>query len=384
MYKRYFRTPETSFFLFGPRGCGKTTWYRNHFGDQSVVFDLLNADIFRELTAQPELLKKRIQADFGHRVFILDEIQRIPDLLPVIHSLIEDRPELRFVLTGSSARKLKRHGVDLLAGRALLKKMHPFIAKELGGDFNLEDALSTGLVPLIQTDEDPPVRLKSYLSLYIQEEVHYEGLVRNIGNFNRFLQSISFSHANVLNVSTIARDCMVERKTVENYLSILEDLLIIRRIYPFQKRAKRRVVDHPKLYFFDAGVFHYLRPKGPLDLPESIVGNALEGLVENHLRAWIDYSEIDADCFFWRTPAGTEVDFIIYGQSMFIAIEVKNASRVRIEDLRGLKTFCTDFPEATPILLYRGEHRQKEGNILCLPVDEFLKNIDPENMTLPI
>jgi predicted AAA+ superfamily ATPase len=131
-------------------------------------------------------------------------------------------------------------------------------------------------------------------------------------------------------------------------------------------------------------LFHFLRPKGPLDLPESIVGNVLEGLVENHLRAWIEYSEIDADCFFWRTPAGTEVDFVIYGKNLFVALEVKNTSRVRIEDLRGLKTFCTDFPEATPILLYRGEHRQKEGNILCLPVDEFLKNMDPENLTLPI
>jgi predicted AAA+ superfamily ATPase len=267
--------------------------------------------------------------------------------------------------------------VDLLAGRALLNKMHPFTAAELGDAFNLDEALTTGLIPLIRTDKDPGTRLRSYVSLYIQEEVNYEGLTRNIGGFNRFLQSITLSHASVLNVSTIARDCQVERKTVESYIAILEDLLIVRRLYPFQKRAKRRVIDHPKLYFFDAGVFHFLRPKGPLDLPESVAGTALEGLVENHLRAWIDYSGSDAQCFFWRTPAGTEVDFVVYGQDTFAALEVKNTTRVRPEDLRGLRTFCTDYPEATGVLLYRGSHRQKEGNILCVPIEEFLKNLDP-------
>ena len=383
VYKRYFQAPDTSFFLFGPRGCGKTTWYRDYYGSKAFIFDLLDSDLFRELTARPELLRNRINADAEHTIFILDEIQRIPDLLPVVHSLISELPNLLFVLTGSNSRKLKRQGVDLLAGRALLNKMHPFTAAELGDAFVLEDALNTGLIPLIRTDKDPGTRLKSYVSLYIQEEVNYEGLVRNIGNFNRFLQSITLSHANVLNISTIARDCLVERKAVENYISILEDLLLVRRLYPFQKRAKRRVVDHPKLYFFDAGVYHFLRPKGPLDLPESIAGAALEGLVENHLRAWIDYSGSDAQCFFWRTPAGTEVDFVIYGQDCFVALEVKNTSRVRIEDLRGLKAFCADYPEATGMLLYRGQHRQKEGNILCVPVEEFLKSLNPKKPFIP-
>jgi predicted AAA+ superfamily ATPase len=384
MFRRHFQAPDTNFFLFGPRGCGKTTWYKDHFKEQAVVFDLLNADLFRELTARPELLRKRIEADTSHDVFILDEIQRIPDLLPVVHSLIVERPKLRFVLTGSNARKLKRQSVDLLAGRALLNKMYPFTAVELGDAFNLDEALTTGLIPLIRTDKDPGTRLRSYVSLYIQEEVNYEGLARNIGGFNRFLQSITLSHTNVLNVSTIARDCQVERKTVESYIAILEDLLIVRRIYPFQKRAKRRVIDHPKLYFFDAGVFHFLRPKGPLDLPESVAGTALEGLVENHLRAWIDYSGSDAQCFFWRTPAGTEVDFVVYGQDTFIALEVKNTARVRPEDLRGLRTFCADYPEAAGVLLYRGDHRQKEGNILCVPVEEFLKNLDTGKRTLSV
>lgn len=378
MLSRQFLAPETSFFLFGPRGCGKTTWYTDHYGAKSAVFDLLDADLFRELTSNPELLKKRIEADTAHTVFILDEIQRIPELLPVIHSLIFQRKELQFVLTGSNARKLKRQGVDLLAGRALLYKMHPFIAAELKDSFNIDQSLETGLIPLIYMDKDPNTRLKSYVSLYIQEEVNYEGLIRNIGNFNRFLQSITLSHANILNISTIARDCQVERKAVENYISILEDLLLIRKLYPFQKRAKRRVIDHPKLYFFDPGVFHFLRPKGPLDYPETISGAALEGLVENHLRAWIDYSGCDAECFFWRTPAGTEVDFIVYGEKIFVALEVKNAKKIRPEDLRGLKTFCSDYPEAIGILLYQGEHRQKEGNILCLPVENFLKNLDPK------
>ena len=383
MISRDFTPPETSFFLFGPRGCGKTTWWRQHFGKKAHALDLLDASVFRDLSANPENLRKIATAPHGSKVIVIDEIQRIPELLPVVHSLIVDRPDLRFVLTGSSARKLKRAGVDLLAGRALLTHMHPLTAHELGVHFKLDQALRTGLVPLVALDSAPAQRLDSYISLYVQEEVHYEGLTRNIGAFNRFLRSVALAHGAVLNTSAVARDCQVERKVVENYLSILEDLLIARRLYPFEKRARRRILHHPKFYFFDPGVFTLLRPKGPLDPSEGIEGVALEGLVENHLRAWIDYSHLPAQCFYWATPGGTEVDFVLYGESLFYAIEVKRSTRVRPEDLRGLRAFLHDYPEATALLLYQGDTWLQEGPVTCIPCRQFLRALKPGD-TLPV
>jgi predicted AAA+ superfamily ATPase len=383
MVKRYFKPSEGSFFLFGPRGCGKTTWYSDCCRDAHVL-DLLDLQLYRDLTAQPELFTKIIEGGLKtSNVIIVDEIQRIPDLLSAVHALIERRPSLRFILTGSSVRKIKRRGVDLLGGRAELKKMHPFMASELSSQFNLEKALSVGLVPLIYVDKNPEARLRSYISLYIQEEVHYEGLVRNAGAFNRFLRSIALSHASVLNISSVARDCQVERKVVENYISILEDLLIARRIYPFEKRAKRKLIHHPKFFLFDSGVFNALRPKGPMDPPDGIGGMALEGLVEHHIRAWVDYSETDTTYYFWKTAAGAKVDFVIYGELGLYAIEVKNAQRVRPEDLRGLKSFMRDYPEATPILLYRGRYTLKESNVTCMPCEEFLSGLLP-GKALPV
>ncbi len=383
MIPRDFTAPDSSFFLFGPRGCGKTTWWRDWYNDRAVAFDLLDATMFRELSANPENLRKRVEADEKQHVYVIDEIQKIPELLPVVHSLIVDYPRLCFVLTGSSARKLKREGVDLLAGRALLKHMHPFTAHELGTSFSMEKSIDTGLVPLVTLDSTPAERLDSYISLYVQEEVKYEGLTRNIGAFNRFLRSAALSHGAVLNISAIARDCQVQRKVVENYISILEDLLIARRIFPFEKRARRKLVHHPKLFFFDAGVFNHLRPRGPLDEPAGIQGAALEGLVENHIRAWVDYSSSRIECFFWRTPAGTEVDFVLYGEEIFHAIEVKRSTRVRPEDLRGLRAFLQDYPEASATLLYLGNDRLKEGAIRCIPCAEFLTGLKP-NQALPI
>jgi predicted AAA+ superfamily ATPase len=344
-----------------------------------LAFDLLDAVVFRDLSANPENLRKIVQAHPNNSTVVIDEIQRIPELLPVVHALIVEYPQLRFVLTGSSARKLKRQGVDLLAGRALLNHLHPLTAHELGSSFDITRALTNGLVPLVALDANAHQRLDAYISLYLQEEVNYEGLTRNIGAFNRFLRFAALSHGSLLNISSLARDCQIERKVVENYITILEDLLIARRIYPFEKRARRKIVHHPKFYLFDSGVFDTLRPKGPLDSPQGIEGAALEGLVEHHLRAWIDYSGSRAQCFYWRTPAGTEVDFVVYGESTFHAIEVKRSTRVRPEDLRALHTFIKDYPEAKGVLVYMGQHRIQDGPISCIPCDQFLSAIRPDS-----
>jgi predicted AAA+ superfamily ATPase len=224
---------------------------------------------------------------------------------------------------------------------------------------------------------NPTETLGSYLSLYLQEEVQMEGLVRNIGAFSRFLESASFSHATVLNMSGISRECQVGSKTVEGYFSILEDLLLSFRIPVFTKRAKRHLSSHPKFYYFDAGVFRSIRPAGPVDTPQEIDGASLEGLVAQHLRAWSAYSNNDCRLFFWRTKSGNEVDFILYGKETFFAIEVKNAVHIHPKSLNGLKSFAEDYPEAKTCLLYRGKEWVMEKGILCIPCEDFLKKLVP-------
>jgi predicted AAA+ superfamily ATPase len=280
------------------------------------------------------------------------------------------------VLTGSSARKLKRAGVDLLAGRLSVRTLHPFLAAELGSAFVMEDALRWGLVPLIFSASSPEETLKGYIALYLQEEVKAEGLVRRVGDFSRFLEAISFSHGSVLNISNVARECQVNRKVVESYVEILDDLLLSFRLSVFSKRARRATVAHDKFYLFDAGVYRSLRPTGPLDRPEEIDGGALEGLVAQHLRALCAYQG-DCQLFYWRTRGGSEVDFVVYGKKRFWAIEVKNTLRIRPDDLRGLRSFREDYPEAETFLLYRGRERIKQREILCLPCGEFLSSLVP-------
>ena len=325
---RFFRHPEGSFFLFGPRGTGKSTWLKMQF-DHPLYVDLLSPDLFRLYSSRPERLKELAEGNRDMSPIILDEIQRVPALLYVVHQLLEEKRGYRFILTGSSARKLKRGGVDLLSGRAVIKTLHPFMASELEDFFNLESSLNIGLLPLVLNSVNPEEVLDSYCSLYLREEVQFEGLVRDIGHFARFLESISFSHASVLNISEVARECQVGRKTVEGYLSVLEDLLLSFTIPVFAKRAKRRLISHSKLFLFDTGVFRSLRQTGPLDRTEEIHGQALEGLVAQHLRAWISYRNRKNSLYFWRTKAGNEVDFIIYGEDGLCAIEVKTSRNIR-------------------------------------------------------
>jgi uncharacterized protein len=257
------------------------------------------------------------------------------------------------------------------------------MAAELGQRFDLGRSLQTGLVPLVLEAATPADVLASYSALYLREEVQMEGLVRNIGAFSRFLEAVSFSHGAMLNVSNVARDCQVERKTVEGYLDILEDLLLSYRVPIFTRRAKRELAAHPKMYFFDAGVFSSLRPRGPLDRPEEIDGAAIEGLVAQHLRAWIAYSTNKDELFYWRTRSGVEVDFVIYGSSGISAIEVKNSARIRPEDLRGLRSFQEDYPRSQCLFLYRGRERRKIGGIFCIPCAEFLMQLRPTQPLWP-
>jgi len=261
--------------------------------------------------------------------------------------------------------------------------MHPFMAAELGSAFDLQRSLAIGLVPLVWSAIEPDRTLRAYASLYLQQEVQAEGLVRNVGAFARFLEAISFSHGSLLNLAEVARECQVGRKTVEGYLEILEDLLLSFRVPVFTRRAKRHLVAHDKFFYFDAGVFRSIRPRGPLDSPEEIEGMALEGLVAQHLQAWCSYRAVPAELFYWRTKSGSEIDFVVYGPDVFVAIEVKRSHNVHHTDLRALKAFGEDYPEAKLCLLYTGQGNLKLGDVLCVPCETFLRQLHPQSQILP-
>jgi predicted AAA+ superfamily ATPase len=361
-----------SFFLFGPRGTGKSAWVRQRFPD-AVYLDLLESDLYTELLASPQRLDLKVPP--GHSGWVvIDEVQRIPAILDEVHRLIEKR-RLKFALTGSSARKLKRGGVNLLAGRALTLGMHPLTRQELGKDFDLKHSLRFGQLPGAYVEDEPARYLRSYVGTYLREEVQQEGLTRNLGAFTRFLEAASFSQGSLLNVSAVAQECHVERKVVEDYYSILEDLLLAIRLPAFAKRAKRRITTHPKFYFFDTGVFRTLRPRGPLDSPEEIDGPALETLVLENIRALNEYLNREYSLHYWRTAAGAEVDFVLYGERGLHAIEVKRASRVREEDLRSLRLFQEDYPMARCWYVYGGIKAYREGDIRVTPVSAFLDEL---------
>ncbi|MGO8988304.1 MAG: ATP-binding protein [bacterium] len=373
MYSRIIAPPKTkSFFLFGPRGTGKTTWVKSAF-PKAAYIDLLEAELFNDLTANPQRLSNFIPLDFKDWV-IIDEVQRIPELLHEVHRLIETK-KYRFILTGSSPRKLKRKGPNLLAGRALTLSMHPLSVAELGDDFRLEHSMRYGQLPSVYTEADPKKYLEAYVRTYLEEEIRQEGLTRNLSAFARFLEAASFSQGSILNISSVARECHVERKVVESYFSILEDLMIGYRIPIFSKKAKRRLIVHPKFYFFDVGVYRTLRPMGPLDAPEEVDGIALETLFLQELIALNSAFDFGYKIFYWRTSNGREVDFVLYGPKGMLSFEIKRTSRITSAMLGGLKSFLADYPMAKAYFLYTGNRRMHEGKIEIVPLLEILENL---------
>jgi predicted AAA+ superfamily ATPase len=376
LYPRFLQKSQQSYFLFGPRGTGKSTFLKLNY-PEALLIDLLLPDIYRNYLARPERLIEIVKGNPEKRIIIIDEVQRVPEILTVIHHLIEAESNRQFIVTGSSARKLKITGIDLLAGRLLLRTMHPFMLSEINQSQTFEKALEIGLLPVVFTAANPREVLETYVALYIREEVQLESRIRNIGNFYRFLESLSFSHGSVLNISNVARECQIERKVVEGYLKILEDILLAFRLPVFIKKAQRALISHSKFYFFDTGIYRTIRPAGPLDRPEEIGGMALEGLVAQHLNSWCAYSSNKWELYFWRSLDGQEVDFVLYGQDTILAIEVKNTKIVRSVDLRGLKVFLKDYPQSQAILLYRGKEKLLINNILCLPCSNFLNTLKP-------
>jgi len=371
MYSRIFKPPkQSSYFLFGPRGTGKTSGLKSHYVG-AIYIDLLKSDLFNDLRARPDRFWSLIPKKYKGPV-IIDEIQKLPSLLDEIHSYMNNKKgELQFILTGSNARKLRRASVNLLAGRARVENFYPFLAQELQGDFDLKKALKQGMLPEVWTAMDSKKYLESYLQVYIDQEVRLEGFVRNVDDFARFLEAASLSQASVLNISNVASDSGVPRKTVQTYFEILEDLLISYRVPVFQRKAKRELIKHDKFYFFDAGLFQTIRPKGVLDPESEINGAALETLVFAHLKASNDLLSMNYQISYWHTKNHMEVDFILYGERGFFAIEVKSSSHISQKELQSLREFKIDYPKAKLILIYGGPSKEL-GDIQAINVEDFL------------
>lgn len=375
--QRSFKPPkEQSYFLFGPRGVGKSRLLSQLY-PKALFIDLLHERTLTLFLSQPERLVSLIHPMKDNSVVVIDEVQRAPSLLSSVHRIMESNefPKIKFVLTGSSSRKLKKAGVDLLAGRALIKNLYPFTAFEMGPSFNMKRALETGLVPLVVSANYPQETLDAYIGIYLKEEVKQEGLVRNLESFSRFLEVMCFSHGEIMNLSNVARESSIKRSTVDGYLSILEDLLLGYRIPTFKIKNRKQTVESEKFFYFDVGVFNSLCPQGILENPNQFKGQRLEGLVAQCLRAWISYRGKKEQLFFWRTHADTEVDFVVYGPSLFLAIEVKSTREVRPEHLRGLRSFAEDYPTAQRIFLYMGDHERVIQGVRCIPVGKYLLSL---------
>jgi len=373
MFERNIKFPkETSFFLFGPRGTGKSTLIKKRYPDSTYI-DLLESGTYRRLLAEPERLEQLLLKDKSIPV-VIDEIQRVPSLLNEVHRLIEGKG-FHFILTGSNARKLRKTQANLLGGRALKYNLYPLTLSEVGPTTNFQQVLNQGMLPSIYDTAkniDPTKYLESYVQVYLEEEIMQEGLTRNLDAFTRFLEAASFSQGQQLNVTEVARECAVNRKVVESYFQILYDLFIAYQLPVFKKRAKRKLVSQKKFYFFDVGVYKTIKPKGFLDVRENEEGIIYESLVLQEIIATNSNLNLGYEMSYWRTTSGTEVDFVLHGQKRLIAIEVKRSANIHRKELRGLRTFKQDYPEAELFLFYGGVEEMIIDDVKVFPIKNAL------------
>ncbi len=368
---RAFEAPQKSFFLLGPRGVGKSTYLRDAFPDAHIV-DLNSEDTYHRLLANPGLFAAELRTVPVDRWVVLDGIHRLPTLLNEVHRFIEER-KMRFVLCGSSARKLKRAGVNLLAGRASRRAMHPFVPGELGDRFDLEDALQNGLLPIVWDSEDRSETLTAYTQMYLREEIQSEALVRNLPAFARFLPVAALFHAQTLNANNIARDAQVSRPTVTSYLEILEETLLCFRLPAYEAKLRARERKLPKWYWCDPGIVRAIKnQKGP-PAPEER-GALFEGLVAQLIRAYMDYRDLCEEWYYWATAAQnrTKVDFLLRRGGDFIAIEAKSGGTFSRSWCTGLRALADLDGLCRRIIVYPdGPELRTEDGIEVLPFPTF-------------
>ncbi len=370
LYKRQARVPPQSFFLLGMRGVGKSTWVRQALPD-ALRLDLLDEALFIDLLAEPSLFRQLLSGVGSGQWVVVDEIQRIPSLLNEVHRLIEERGT-RFALLGSSARKLKTAGTNLLAGRALRKAMHPLTAAELGDDFSLDDALRYGTIPLIWAAPDRREALQSYTQMYLREEIRAEAAVRNLSGFMRFLPAAAVMHGQTVNTASVARDAGVARSTVNGYFEILDDTLLAVQLPAFEAKLRTRERRRPKLYWADPGLVRAVkRQLGPVAGEER--GALLEGWVLEQLRAHNEHQRIYDDVGYWAAAeSSAEVDFMLTRDGEHLAVEVKAAERYNNSMLKGLRAVAGLSGLSRRILVYRGLRAfSTEDGIEVWPIDRL-------------
>lgn len=373
MFKRSIRLPSAgteTFFLWGPRQTGKTTLLRATYPN-AVWIDLLKTDDYRHYLQNPERLREELTAHPQlPRLVVVDEIQKVPQLLDEIHWLIENRG-LHFALCGSSARKVKRGAANLLGGRAVRYELHGLTAEEIGPDFDLTRLVNHGLLPRIYLADRPSRLLRSYVSDYLKEEVAAEALVRNLPAFSEFLNVAALSDTHLVNFSTIARECGVSSNTIKAYFGILEDTLLGRWLPGYRKRPKRRVIAAPKFYFADVGIVNYLAMRGELRPGSELFGKAFENWVFHELVAANAYSERYQQLAYWRLASGIEVDFVV--DDMRVAIEAKATAKVTADHLKSLRALRIDHPRVRNRVLVCLEPRSRrtDDGILILPAKDL-------------
>ena len=359
-----------SIFLFGARQTGKTTWLTSQFPD-CRYYDLLRPSEFERLLRQPELLSQELE-DFGENdTVIIDEIQKLPQLLDEVHYLIQ-RKGIRFILSGSSARKLRRAGTNLLGGRASKEQMFPLVSAEIP-DFDLIRAVNNGMIPRHYMVQNPQQRLRGYIGVYLNEEIREEALSRNLNSFTHFLETAAQCNGEMLVYKNIAQDCGIDYRTVKEYFSILEDTLVGYFIYGFTESKKRKAIAAPKFYLFDVGVANYLCHRQHLQPGSDDFGHAFEHLIIQEIIAYLGYSHSEEKLCYWRTTSGYEVDAVI-GNGR-VAIEIKSSEEVKSRHTRGLKAFSEDFPNAKLFIVSLDKYRRKLNGIDIIPVMDFLKDL---------
>jgi uncharacterized protein len=361
---------KESLFLWGARQTGKSTLLRYLFHD-SLWFDLLLSDVYEKLQRNPSQLREIMLASKPEKPVIIDEIQRIPALLNEIHWLIENR-NVRFILSGSSPRKIIRSGANLLGGRALRYELYPLISQEIP-EFDLLKALNSGLLPRHYLSPNPHKLISAYIGSYLRDEIMAEAKIRNISSFSRFLEMAAFSNGEIVNYTNIASECGISSPTVKEYFHILEDTLTGRFLPSFQKRPKRRVILAPKFYYFDVGIVNYLLKRGKIVYGSESFGNAFEHFIYQEIYAHSSYTGLNYPLAYWRTASKIEVDFILGDHE--VAVEVKSTRSATPRHLKGLKSISEEYNVNKLILVSDDPYPRKTGNIHILPWKVFLQRL---------
>ena len=375
MFTRLLKPPQNSILLLGPRGTGKSTWIHQNF-PKTPTYDLLDTSEALRLSKEPHLLFNELQDLKKGSWIIIDEVQKVPALLDEVHRLIETH-HLKFILCGSSARKLKREGANLLAGRALTTHLFPLVSSEVDYKFKIPDYFLFGSLPLSLTGEDPKSYLKTYAETYLQEEIKGEALTRNIGAFGRFLEVAARQNGQITNVSGIARDAQVSRQTVQGYFDILIDTLIGTWLTPWKLKRATKQIAHPKFYFFDSGVVRALSERLPYPPTQEEMGPLLETCLLNEIRAYLSYSKLNYPLHFWSSHDGVEVDFFCETQKGFVALEMKASPRWDKKFNRGLQRIREEIgpSKISCFGIYNGSRPASFNHIKVFPVLDFLKHL---------